>query len=86
MQAEEDSAKKRKDLQKANFKGVLPKGQPTLLQMLAGKTAYSKDSERYWFITTKLSIFIGSTNVPIRIAKNDELRALIAALDPRADH
>ena len=67
MQAEEDSAKNKKDLQKIKKRGVLPKGQPTLLQMLAGKTAYSKDSERYRFTTKELSIFIGSTNVPIRI-------------------
>jgi len=31
------------------------------------------------------SIFIGSKNVPIQIIKNDELRALIAALDHRYD-
>jgi len=81
VQAEEDSAKKRKELQKTKG-GVLPKGQPTLLQTLAGKTAYSKDSDRYQFNMKKLPIFIGSTNVPIRIVENDELRALIAALDP----
>ena len=68
---------------KKEKKGELVKGQATLQQAFAGQSAYGKNSDRYHFLYKKLALFIGCTNLPIRLVENDKLRGLIAVLDPR---
>lgn len=71
VQLEEEGKKRVRGKEK---KGGLAKGQATLQQSFAAKSAYSKNSDRYRFLTKKLALFIGSTNLPIRLVENDELR------------
>ena len=51
LQGKEDAKKSRVRAKDQKMKGVLPKGQATLQQTLAGKSAYGKNSNRYHFIT-----------------------------------
>jgi predicted membrane chloride channel (bestrophin family) len=43
---------------------------------------YSKDSNEYKEITRLLAVFIGCTNVSLRMVVNEHLRQLIKHLDP----
>ena len=68
---------------KKQKKGELVRGQATLQQAFAGRSAYNKSSDRYRFLFKKLALFIGCTNLSIHLVENDELRGLIAVLHPR---
>ena len=63
---------------------VKPKpGQMTLQTSNTRKQPYNKGSDRYNFITRKLAIFVGCTNVPNRIVKSSKFRDLLTTLDKR---
>jgi len=80
LEVEENKKGERK---KKEMKGELVKGQAMLQQAFAGQSAYGKNSDCYRFLSKKLALFIACTNLSILLVENDELRGLIAALDPR---
>ncbi len=55
--------------------------QQTLKKSLQKK--YDKESERYRFITRKLALFVGGTNVANSIVDNAIFRSLLEGLDSR---
>lgn len=83
MKLEVEAKKRARGGGKKEKKGELVRGQATLQQAFAGRSVYDKSSDRYRFLSKKLALFIGCTNLPIRLVENDKLRGLIAALDPR---
>ena len=87
MQYHDVLGKEKEDKSKKAAKPTLRKfsSQATIERSLRGKcvTPYSSNSDRYRLITKKLAIFVGSTNVPISIVENSELRLLMKVLDPR---
>ena len=50
------------------------RGQATLQQTFAGRSVYDKSGDRYRFLSKKLALFIGCTNLPICLVEDDELR------------
>jgi len=43
---------------------------------------YDRGGGRYQYITSKLAVFIGSTNVPNSILENAEFHSLLEAINP----
>ena len=57
--------------------------QSTLRESFTKQAVYSEESQRYKWVTRKLAIFIGSSNLTNRIVENLEFKDLVHALDPR---
>lgn len=57
--------------------------QSTLRESFTKQAVYSKESQQYKWITRKLAIFVGSSNVANLIVENLEFKDLVHALDPR---
>ena len=58
-------------------------GQMTLQTSNTRKQLYNKGSDQYNYITRKLVIFVGCTNVPNQIVKSPKFRDLLTTLDKR---
>ena len=83
MKLEVEAKRRARGGGKKEKKGELVRGQATLQQAFAGRSVYDKSGDSYRFLSKKLALFIGCTNLPIHLVENDELRGLIAVLDPR---
>uniref|UniRef100_A0A1X7U4J1 BED-type domain-containing protein n=1 Tax=Amphimedon queenslandica TaxID=400682 RepID=A0A1X7U4J1_AMPQE len=80
----EEAEKVSKENRKDTSSGKQRKAQLTLETSLEHHNRYTESSIQYKAITTKLAIFVGSTNVgALSLVENQEFRDLLLALDKR---
>lgn len=56
--------------------------QSKLLDCIQSKK-YDPESRKHVALTRRLALFVGATNVPLRLVDNEEFRELLAEFDPR---